>query len=48
VALYRKLPEEVRRSFRDAGRFDREDAEAVTRAIVTILAAVPRGEEVEA
>lgn len=48
VALYRELPEEVRRTFRDAGRLGREDAEAFTREIVTILAAVPRGVEAEA
>jgi hypothetical protein len=45
VALYRKLPEAVRGPFRDAGRLDRENAEAVTRAIVTMLAAVPRDKE---
>lgn len=43
VALYRKFPEAVRRPLRDAGRLDREDAELVTRAIVTMLAAAPRG-----
>lgn len=42
MALYRGLPEAVRGPFREAGRFDREDAEAVTRAIVTMLAAVPQ------
>lgn len=48
VALYRKLPETVRRPFRDAGRLDREDVESVTRAIVTMLAGVPRGKEAAA
>ena len=37
VHAYRELPEAVRRPFREAGRRDREHAEAVTRAIVSIL-----------
>jgi len=45
VALYRKLPEAVRSPPREVGRLDREDAESVTRAIVIMLAAAPRGKD---
>lgn len=37
VHTYRHLPEAVRRPFRDSGRRDREHAEAITHAIVSIL-----------
>jgi hypothetical protein len=40
VHAYRELPEAVRRPFRDAGRRDREHAEGITRAIVSILTQV--------
>jgi hypothetical protein len=45
VTLYRGLPDAVRRPFRDAGRRDREHAEAVTGAIVMMLAGVPQDGE---
>jgi len=44
VQVYRELPEAVRGSFRDAGRLDREHSEAITRAIVALLAQVGHGE----
>jgi hypothetical protein len=40
VHVYRELPEAVRRAFREAGRRDREHAEAITWTIVWMLSQV--------
>jgi hypothetical protein len=46
VQTYRNLAESVRRPFRDAGRSDREHAEAITHTIVALLASAPPIKEV--